>query len=125
MIELTRITHPSIPCQDKRIALETGIIHISYTYPRIGYRKIHTLLTRTGWNASRETDHLIHMRERLPVLKKTAETATVRQSTTQTQKPQHPNHVWSYHFVFDQITYDRTLKHLTVVDKFTRARLMI
>ncbi len=37
----------------------------------------------------------------------------------------HPNHVWTYDFVFDTTSDSRTLKFLTLVDEFTRECLAI
>ena len=36
------------------------------------------------------------------------------------QEAIHPNHVWTYDFVFDTTSDSRTLKFLTLVDEFTR-----
>jgi putative transposase len=37
----------------------------------------------------------------------------------------HPNHVWTYDFVFDTTSDSRTLKFLTLIDEFTRECLTI
>jgi transposase InsO family protein len=41
------------------------------------------------------------------------------------QEATHPNHVWTYDFVFDTTSDGRTLKFLTLVDEFTRECLAI
>ena len=41
------------------------------------------------------------------------------------QEATHPNHVWTYDFVFDTTSDSRTLKFLTLVDEFTRECLAI
>jgi putative transposase len=41
------------------------------------------------------------------------------------QEANHPNHVWTYDFVFDTTSDSRTLKLLTLVDEFTRECLAI
>jgi putative transposase len=41
------------------------------------------------------------------------------------QEATHPNHVWTYGFVFDTTSDSRTLKFLTLVDEFTRECLAI
>jgi putative transposase len=41
------------------------------------------------------------------------------------QQATHPNHVWTYDFVFDTTSDSRTLKSLTLVDEFTRECLAI
>ncbi|MDH5653129.1 MAG: DDE-type integrase/transposase/recombinase [Gammaproteobacteria bacterium] len=122
---LSRSTHRSRPSQAKRIELMTEIVHLTHAYPRFGYRKVHTLLMNAGWQVSRETVRLIRKREGLQVRKKQAKKRLLGQSTTSLQQAEYPNHVWSYDFVFDQTSDGRTLKHLTVVDEFTKEGLMI
>ena len=125
VINLSRSTYRSHPCQAKPIALTGEIVRLSHRYPRFGYRKIHTLLINAGWHVSRETVRRIRKREGLPVRKKQPKKRLLGHSTTELQQAQYPNHVWSYDFVFDQTTDGRTLKHLTVVDEFTHEGLMI
>jgi len=40
-------------------------------------------------------------------------------------RPEYPNHVWAYDFVFDRTSDSRALKLLTMVDEFTRESLAI
>lgn len=122
---LSRSTHRSRPCQAKQIALTAEIVRLSTQYARFGYRKIYTLLVDARWRVSRETVRLIRKREGLQVRKKQHKKRLLGQSTTTLQQADYPNHVWSYDFVFDQTTDGRTLKHLTVVDEFTKEGLMI
>lgn len=84
------------------------------------------MLVNAGWRVSRETVRLIRKREGLQVRKKQhKKRLLLGQSTSTLQKAEYPNHVWSYDFVFDQTSDGRTLKHLTVVDEFTKEGLMI
>jgi len=125
VIALARSTRRSRPSQAKQIELTAEIVRLSYQYERFGYRKIHTLLVTAGWRVSRETVRLIRKREGLQVRKKQQKKRLLGQSTTALLKAEYPNHVWSYDFVFDQTSDGRTLKHLTVVDEFTKEGLMI
>lgn len=125
VIDLPRSTHRTRPGQDQRIELTAEIVRLSYAYSRFGYRKIHTLLNNAGWCVSKETVRLIRKREGLQVRKKQRKKRLLGHSTTELQRAQYPNHVWSYDFVFDQTSDGRTLKHLTVVDEFTHEGLMI
>jgi putative transposase len=125
VIALARSTHREPPHQAKRMDLTAEIVRLSDAHPRFGYRKIHTLLVTAGWQVSRETVRLIRKREGLQVRKKPMKKRLLGQSTTALHKAAYPNHVWSYDFVFDQTCDGRTLKHLTVVDEFTKEGLMI
>lgn len=125
VVALSRSTYRGRPCQAKRTDLTAEIVRLSYQYDRFGYRKIHVLLVNAGWRVSRETVRLIRKREGMQVRKKQAKKRLLGQSTTQLQQAEYPNHVWSYDFVFDQSGEGRTLKHLTIVDEFTKEGLMI
>ena len=125
VIALSRSTHRGRPSQARQIELIAEIVRLSYQYDRFGYRKIHVLLIRAGRRVSRETVRLIRKREGLQVRKKQPKKRLLGQSTTTLQQAEYPNHVWSYDFVFDQTSDGRTLKHLTVMDEFTKEGLMI
>ena len=125
VVSLSRSTYRDRPSQAERIEITREIIRLSYQYDRFGYRKIHVLLVNAGWRLSRETVRLVRKREGLQVRKKQAKKRLMGQSTTQLQQAEYPNHVWSYDFVFDQSDDGRTLKHLTIVDEFTKEGLMI
>jgi transposase InsO family protein len=125
VVALSRSTYRDRPSQVARIELAGEITRLSYQYDRFGYRKIHVLLVNDGWRVSRETVRLIRKREGLQVRKKQHKKRLLGQSTTQLKQAEYPNHVWSYDFVFDQSEDGRTLKHLTIVDEFTKEGLMI
>ena len=125
VIQIARSTHRHCPDQANGIALTGEIVRRSYHYDRFGYRKIYELLVGTGYRVSRETVRLIRKREGLQVRKKQQKKRLLGQSTTELKRAEYPNHVWSYDFVFDQTCEGRTLKHLTVVDEFTKEGLMI
>ena len=125
VVSLPRSTYRDRPRQAKHIELTTEIVRLSYQYDRFGYRKIYVLLINAGWRVSRETVRLIRAREGLQVRKKQVKKHLLGQSTTTLQQADYPNHVWSYDFVFDRSAEGRTLKHLTVVDEFTKEGLMI
>ena len=125
VIQIARSTHRHRPDQANGIALTGEIVRLSYHYDRFGYRKIYELLVGAGYRVSRETVRLIRKREGLQVRKKQQKKRLLGQSTTELKRAEYPNHVWSYDFVFDQTCEGRTLKHLTVVDEFTKEGLMI
>jgi transposase InsO family protein len=101
------------------------VCELSYQYSRYGYRKIHPLMIRAGWQIGREAVRLIRRRERLQVRRKQSRRRLLGCSTQNLLKAEYPNHVWSYDFVHDRTTDARALKYLTVVDEFTHEGLMI
>ena len=96
-------------------------------YPRYGYRRIAALLRREGFAASKTRTHRLWREAGLQVPQKkrkrrrlgTSENGSLRLSAT------HPNHVWSYDFLFDTTESGRTIKLMPIVDEFTRECLVI
>lgn len=125
VVVLPRSTYRESPSQATRIELTAEIVRLSYQYDQFGYRKIHVLFVNAGWRVDRETVRLIRKRDGLQVQKKQHKKRLLGQSTTVLQQAQYPNHAWRYDFVFDQSEDGRPLKHLTVVDEFTKEGLMI
>ncbi|MGB7305942.1 MAG: IS3 family transposase [Burkholderiaceae bacterium] len=98
---------------------------LSQRYPYWGYRKVYDLMRGTNTAISRERVRHIRRREGLQVLQKRRKRRVLGNSTKWVNRAQHPNHVWSYDFVFDQTEDSRQLKCLTVVDEFTRQALTV
>lgn len=121
--------HPTKrPAADR--ALVARLLHIARDYPRYGYRRAWAVLRGEGWAVNRKRIHRLWRQAGLQVPQKarkrrrvaggaTGENSTVRLA------PQHPNHVWSYDFVFDATEDGRALKLLTVLDEYTRECLAL
>jgi putative transposase len=97
---------------------------ISRRHKRYGYRRALALLRRDRLKVNHKRVHRVWKRIGLqcPVRhkrKRSQHLAGVPQEAT------HPNHVWTYDFVFDTTFDSRTLKFLTLVDEFTRECLAI
>ena len=96
-------------------------------HPRYGCRRVATLIRRSGWVVNWKRVHRLWKREglRVPTRQRKkrrlghGETGIVR------RRAEHPNHVWSYDFVWDQTEDGRMLKILPVVDEFSRECLTI
>ena len=96
-------------------------------HPRFGYRRVAALLRREGWPAGETRVHRLWREAGLQVPQKqrkrrrlgTSEKGSIRLWAT------HPNHVWSYDFLFDTTESGKTLKLMPIVDEFTRECLLI
>lgn len=119
---------PKRPAADR--ALVARLLQIARDYPRYGYRRAWAVLRGEGWAVNRKRIHRLWREAGLQVPQKarkrrrvaggaTGENSTVRLA------PQHPNHVWSYDFVFDATEDGRALKLLTVLDEYTRECLAL
>ena len=101
------------------------VIRLSHQYPPWGYRKIYDLMDRELYPVGRERVRLIRRREGLQVVQRRRKRKVLGRSTQWVLRAEHPNHVWSYDFVYDQTVDGRSVKCLTVVDEFTREGLAI
>lgn len=121
--------HPSKrPSADR--ALVARLLQIARDYPRYGYRRAWAVLRGEGWAVNRKRIHRLWREAGLQVPQKARKRRRVTGGTTGENStvrlaPQHPNHVWSYDFVFDATEDGRALKLLTVLDEYTRECLAL
>ncbi len=97
---------------------------IARQHKRYGYRRALALLRRDRLKVNHKRVHR--------VWKQIGLQCPIRHRRKRSQHPGpvpqealHPNHVWTYDFVFDTTSDSRTLKFLTLVDEFTRECLAI
>ncbi len=101
-------------------AIEHRIKEICQTRVRFGYRRVHVLLRREGWeNNAKKTYHIykelgIQLRNKTPKRRVKTKLREDREDTV------HPNDVWAMDFVHDQLATGRKIRILTVVDTFSR-----
>jgi putative transposase len=95
------------------------IVELAQQRHRFGYRRIHDLLAREGWQVNHKRIWRLYKQAGLSVRKrrKTKRVAVERQSLACSHRP---NEVWSADFVMDALSNGRCIKYLTVVDDFSR-----
>ena len=104
------------PRQDSE--LRQRLRELALRYPRRGYRFIHALLVQDGQRINRKRVRRLWREEGLTIKAKTSR--KIRTGAAVPQAAEHPNHVWTYDFIFDQTLGGETLKILTLTDEFTR-----
>jgi transposase InsO family protein len=87
-------------------------------HPRWGYRKIHHLLTRQGWQINKKRVRRLWREESLQVKRRRKRRRTGRRSPRNITAAR-PNHIWAMDFEFDQSRKGRQLKILNMTDEFT------
>ena len=89
-----------------------------------GYRRLHILLAREGWQVNHKRVYRIYTEEGLTMRRKRPKrrfvSSTVRQARPAVQSI---NQCWSMDFVADQLVDGRRIRVLTIVDNFTRESL--
>ncbi|AMD47375.1 hypothetical protein H558_14885 [Bordetella holmesii H558] len=91
---------------------------------RYGYRRIHVLLRREGWQANHKRIWRLHSLAGLSVRKRKRKRIA---ATERVVRPAAiaPNQSWSMDFVADGLAYGRRFRCLTIVDDYTRECLAI
>ncbi len=104
--------------------LQRRLIELAGERRRFGYRRLHTLLEREGFEANHKRVHRLYGQAGLAVRRhrKRYRVAVERRPL---QVPSGPNHTWSMDFVFDALSDRRAIKCLTVVDDCTKEAVEI
>lgn len=101
-------------------AMEQRIREISQTRVRYGYRRVHVMLRREGWEINHMKTRRIYnelglqLRKKLPKRRVKAKLWEDRKDATG------PHETWAIDFVHDQLATGRKQRILTVVDIFSR-----
>ena len=107
--------------------LTGDIVRLAGQYGRYGYRRIHALLEDQGWQVSHGRVMRIWRREglRVPAKQPKRRRLWLNDGSCIRLRPERPNHVWSWDFVFDRTDDGRPIKLMVVIDEYTRQCLAI
>ena len=101
-------------------ALEQRIREICQTRIRFGYRRVHVLLRREGWEINAKKTYRVYKELGMQLRNKTPKRrvkAKLREDRTEAVGP---NDVCAMDFVHDQLATGRKIRVLTMVDTFSR-----
>jgi putative transposase len=106
-------------------ALIMRIKEIAATRVHYGYRRVHVMLRREGWQDNVKRVYRLYQGEGLSLRLKRPK----RNKSARLRQPKHlvsaMNQIWSMDFVADALFDGRRLRALTVVDNYTRESLAI
>jgi len=91
-------------------------------HPRYGYRRVHVLLQREGWQCNRKRVQRLWRDEGLHVPRKTRRPKKAPR-TPGAVTATHPDQVWALDFLFDATADGRPIKILNITDEYTREAL--
>ena len=101
-------------------ALVQRIKEIAETRVRYGYRRIHVLLRREGWQVNAKRIYRLYKELGLQLRNKVPK-RRVKAKLREDRRPAiEANETWAMDFVHDQLATGRKIRILTVVDTFTR-----
>lgn len=110
------------PTEDS--GLGERIRQLAYAHPRFGYRRVWALLRRAGEVVNFKRVHRLWQQLKLQRPRRKRRKRYQGQGTVPCQAT-HPNHVWSYDFLYDRCANGRVLKLLPVGDEYTRCGLAL
>lgn len=92
---------------------------------RWGYRRLHVLLEREGWQVNVKRVYRIYVEEQLIVRKRLKRRRAGAQARVPVATPVSANEVWTMDFLHDALAWGRKLRTLSIEDAFTREMLAI
>ena len=99
--------------------LRTRLRELSGERRRFGYRRLHILLEREGWDVNWKKLYRIYREERLTVRKRGGRKRALGTRAPMVI-PQGPNQRWSLDFVSDSLAWGRRFRVLCIIDDFSR-----
>lgn len=106
--------------RDTQAILRQRIREIAETRVRWGYRRIHVLLRRQGWQINTKRVHRLYCLEGLQLRNKTPKRKVSAKLRSDRRLASRQNEVWAMDFLSAQLFGDTRLRILTIVDAFTR-----
>ena len=129
LVGLSRAAYRYMPLpRDDEEPLRAEVIRMAGTYGRYGYRFIASMMRSAGWGqATTAKVARIWRQEGLKIPQKQPPRGRLwlNDGSCMRLRATHPNHVWSYDFVFIRDAYGRKIRMLTMIDEFSRKCLTI
>ena len=100
--------------------LKNRIKEICETRVRFGYRRVHVMLRREGWELNHKKTYRLYKELGMQLRNKTPKRRVKAKLREDRQDAIRPNEVWAMDFVHDQLATGRKIRILTVIDTFSR-----
>ena len=104
--------------------LQARLIELAGERRRFGYRRLHILVEREGYEVNHKRVHRLYREAGLAVRRR-RKRERVAVERRPLQIPSGPNHTWSMDFVFDALANGKPIKCLNVVDDCTKEAVVI
>ena len=115
-----RSTYHYAARRPSQAVLSKRIREIAETRVRYGYRRIHVLLRREGWQVNAKRIYRLYTEEGLQLRHKTPKRRVAAKLREDRSPAAAPNEVWAMDFLSDQLFNGRKIRILTIVDAFSR-----
>ena len=111
--------------KDRRDDLRQRMREIASTRVRYGYRRVHVLLKREGWQLGRSQAYRLYSEEQLQLRSKLPKRRKMVVQRRRRIEPSRAGDAWTMDFVADEFGRGGKFRILTVVDVYTRQSLAI
>ena len=120
-----RSTHRQKSSADPQLPLRLRLRELATTRIAYGYRRLHVLLRREGWQINHKRLYRLYRLEGLSIRKKVPRrrVACVKREIRPVALTR--NECWSMDFVSDQLFDNRRLRILVIIENFTRECLAL
>ena len=125
LVRQHRSTQYYCSVKDRREDLRARMREIARSRVRYGYRRIHVLLKREGWQLGKHQMYRLYGEEQLQLRSKLPRRRKMVVQRRQRVVPARVNDVWGLDFVADQLADGTRFRALTIVDVFSREALAI
>ena len=125
VLKIYRSAYRRKPTRDEQAYLRMRIKDIAASRVRYGYRRIHVLLKREGWEINHKRVYRLYREEGLNLRCKGRHKRIRTPRVPEKNAPSFLNECWSMDFVSDQLYNGKRFRTLTVLDLFSRECLDI
>lgn len=125
LLKLHRSTFRYKSIKDPQVELRIRLKDLAAARVGYGYKRLHVLLQREGWNVNHKRIYRLYIEENLGLRKKPP-----KRRVSCLKRKSHPlarwkNDCWSMDFMADQLFDGRRIRTLNIVDNHTRESLAI
>jgi len=112
-----------VSVRDPQDGLRMRLKDLAAARVRYGYRRLHVLLRREGWEINPKRVYRIYLQEGLNLRVKRPRRRVAAKNRQERPSAASVNERWSMDFMSDQLCDGRWIRVLTIVDNFTRESL--
>jgi putative transposase len=123
LLDMERSSYRYEPRPDRNAGLREALVMLARHKPRYGYRRLHALLSRRGYEVNVKRVYRLYVEERLMVRRKRRK-RLVRERTAEPRLTG-ANQEWAMDFIVDSLATGRMVRILSVVDAYTRECLAL
>jgi len=120
VLRFRRSTYHYKSRRPSQATLRKRIREIAETRVRYGYRRIHVLLEREGWQVNHKRVYRLYVEEGLQIRNKRPKRKVAAKLREDRKPPTALNQVWSMDFLSDQLFNGSKIRVLAIVDAFSR-----